>query len=105
MAAVLATGHTRIENAAREPEIVDIAELLVAMGAQHRAAPAPRRIEIDGVDALSRDGVTTSSPTGSSPARWAFAAATTRGDVEVVGGRAEHLDDRAGHAGRRRGRR
>ena len=53
MASVLATGHTRlIDNAAREPEIVDIAEFLVSMGAQITGA-GTSTIEVEGVDALS----------------------------------------------------
>ena len=51
MAAVLARGTTVLENCAREPEIVDLARLLVAMGARIRGAGTPT-IEIDGVDRL-----------------------------------------------------
>ena len=51
LAAVLATGRTRIENAACEPEIVCLAEMLVAMGARISGAGSPV-IEIDGVQAL-----------------------------------------------------
>jgi UDP-N-acetylglucosamine 1-carboxyvinyltransferase len=55
MAAALAEGTTVIENAAREPEVVDLADLLVAMGARiHGAGTA--RITIDGVPEL--DGAT-----------------------------------------------
>ena len=42
MAAVLAEGHHGIDNAAREPEITDLCEFLIAMGAEHRRASAPR---------------------------------------------------------------
>ena len=52
MAAVLAKGTTVIDNAAREPEIVDLATFLNRMGAQVRGAVSSR-LEIDGVDALS----------------------------------------------------
>jgi UDP-N-acetylglucosamine 1-carboxyvinyltransferase len=89
MAAVLATGHTRIDNAAREPEIVDIADFLVAMGAKVTGA-GTSTIEIDGVDALHpcvHRVVSDRISAGS----WAFAAATTHGDIEVLGGVAEHL--------------
>jgi UDP-N-acetylglucosamine 1-carboxyvinyltransferase len=51
MAAVLAQGQTVLENAAREPEIVDLAELLIKMGARIHGHGTDR-IVIDGVDAL-----------------------------------------------------
>jgi len=51
MAAVLADGKTTIENAAREPEVQDLAKLLVAMGANVRGA-GTHVIEIEGVDKL-----------------------------------------------------
>jgi UDP-N-acetylglucosamine 1-carboxyvinyltransferase len=88
-ASVLARGTTRIDNVAKEPEIVDIAEMLMSMGA---------RIEGAGTSRLVVHGVERLSPTEHSvvPDRiaagtWAFAAATTRGDVEVLGGVADHL--------------
>ena len=51
MAATLASGTTLIENAAREPEVVDLAHALNAMGARVSGAGTDR-IEIEGVDAL-----------------------------------------------------
>lgn len=51
MAAVLAKGRTVIENAAREPEVVDLANCLIAMGARIEGAGTPR-IEIEGVEKL-----------------------------------------------------
>jgi UDP-N-acetylglucosamine 1-carboxyvinyltransferase len=51
MAAVLAQGETIIENAAREPEVVDLANLLLAMGARISGAGTDR-IVVQGVDAL-----------------------------------------------------
>ncbi len=51
MAAALADGRTVIENAAREPEVVDLANCLIAMGAKISGAGTDR-IEIDGVEAL-----------------------------------------------------
>jgi len=90
MASVLATGHTRIENAAREPEIADIAEFLVSMGAQVTGG-GTSTIDIDGVDALSPTEHHV-VPDRIAAGSWAFASATTHGDVEVVGGRAEHLE-------------
>ena len=90
MAAVLAPGATRIDNAAREPEIVDIADFLVGMGA-HVNGAGTSVIEIAGVEALHptvHAVVADRIAAGS----WAFAAATTRGDVEVIGGVADHLE-------------
>jgi UDP-N-acetylglucosamine 1-carboxyvinyltransferase len=88
-ASVLARGRTTIDNVAKEPEIVDIAEMLISMGARITGA-GTSRIVVDGVEALE--------PTHHqvvadriSAGTWAFAAATTRGDVEVVGGVADHL--------------
>ncbi len=52
MAAVLAQGTTVIENAAREPEIVDLAEFLIAMGARISGAGSPT-IEVEGVERLA----------------------------------------------------
>ena len=90
MAAVLAPGATRLDNAAREPEIVDIATLLVEMGARIHGA-GTSLIEIEGVDALHpvEHAVV---PDRIAAGSWAFAAATTRGDVEIVGGNAAHLE-------------
>jgi len=51
MAAVLAEGRTVLENAAREPEVVDLAELLIAMGARIHGHGSDR-IVIDGVESL-----------------------------------------------------
>jgi UDP-N-acetylglucosamine 1-carboxyvinyltransferase len=91
MAAVLAKGTTVIENAAREPEIQDIAAMLTEMGAQIDGAGSPR-IEITGVDgplrAVDHTVVADRIVTGS----WAFAAAITKGDITVANGHAEHLE-------------
>ncbi|SDO67076.1 UDP-N-acetylglucosamine 1-carboxyvinyltransferase [Pedococcus dokdonensis] len=88
-AAVLARGATRLENAAREPEIVDLAELLVSMGA-HITGAGSSVVEIEGVERLApvEHAVV---PDRIAAGTWAFAAAATRGDVEVVGARPEHL--------------
>src|SRR5690606_42019047 len=51
MAATLAEGRTVLENAAREPEVVDLAELLIAMGARIQGHGTDR-ITIDGVERL-----------------------------------------------------
>jgi UDP-N-acetylglucosamine 1-carboxyvinyltransferase len=89
MAAVLAGGVTRVTNAAREPEIVDIARFLSAMGARIEGA-GTSVITVEGVSALtpvSHEVVADRIAAGT----WAFAAATTGGDVEVVGGVPGHL--------------
>jgi UDP-N-acetylglucosamine 1-carboxyvinyltransferase len=89
MAAVLAKGRTRVTNAAREPEIVDIAAFLSEMGARIEGA-GTSVIEVEGVSALtavSHEVV----PDRIAAGTWAFAAATTGGDVEVVGAVPAHL--------------
>jgi UDP-N-acetylglucosamine 1-carboxyvinyltransferase len=90
MAAVLADGQTELGNVAREPEVVDLCQMLIGMGAK-----------IDGVGSstLTIDGVP-----GLSPVRhrtvgdrivagtWAYGAAMTQGDVTVYGINPSHLD-------------
>jgi UDP-N-acetylglucosamine 1-carboxyvinyltransferase len=90
MAAVLAKGTTVIDNAAREPEIVDLCEMLAAMGAQIGGLGTSTLV-VDGVDSLSashHDVVPDRIVAGT----YAFAAAMTRGDVAVHGARTEHLE-------------
>jgi UDP-N-acetylglucosamine 1-carboxyvinyltransferase len=89
MAAVLAKGRTTVANAAREPEIVDIAAFLSEMGA---------RIEGAGTSVIVVEGVSTLNavshkvvPDRIAAGTWAFAAATTGGDVEVVGAVPAHV--------------
>jgi UDP-N-acetylglucosamine 1-carboxyvinyltransferase len=89
-AAVLAKGTTVIDNAAREPEIVDICAMLSAMGAQIDGA-GTSTIVVDGVDSLrpvEHHTVGDRIVAGT----WAFAAAMTRGDVTVRGADPAHLD-------------
>ncbi|HZG87358.1 UDP-N-acetylglucosamine 1-carboxyvinyltransferase [Paenibacillus sp.] len=89
MAAALAEGVTTIENAAKEPEIVDLANFLNAMGAKVRGA-GTGMIRIEGVDALH--GVThTVIPDRVEAGTYMIAAAITRGDVYVEGAIADHL--------------
>jgi UDP-N-acetylglucosamine 1-carboxyvinyltransferase len=90
MAAVLADGTTVIDNAAREPEIVDLCTMLQQMGA---------KIDGAGTSTLTVHGVTQLQPTEHRVigdrivgATWAFAAATTRGDITVRGVCPHHLD-------------
>ena len=90
MAAVLATGTTVIDNAAREPEIVDLCHLLSEMGAKIGGA-GTSTIEIEGVDALRpADHVTV--PDRIVAGTFAFAAAMTRGDIAVRNARPQHLE-------------
>jgi UDP-N-acetylglucosamine 1-carboxyvinyltransferase len=88
-ASVLARGTTTIDNVAKEPEIVDVAEMLVSMGARIEGAGTSHLV-VHGVDRLHP---TTHAvvPDRIAAGTWAFAAASTRGDVEVVGGVAAHL--------------
>jgi UDP-N-acetylglucosamine 1-carboxyvinyltransferase len=90
MAAVLAKGTTVVDNAAREPEIVDLCRMLQAMGAQVDGV-GTSRLEVEGVESLSP--VTHETvPDRIVAGTWALAAVLTQGDVRVVGGRAEHLE-------------
>ena len=90
MAAVCAQGSTVLDNAAREPEIVDLCHMLVAMGAEIYGIGTPT-LEVVGVDAL-RPVEYTAVPDRIVAGTWAFAAATAGGRVRVERGRAEHLD-------------
>ncbi|SDZ21715.1 UDP-N-acetylglucosamine 1-carboxyvinyltransferase [Thermoactinomyces sp. DSM 45892] len=89
MAATLAQGRTVIGNAACEPEIVDLANLLNAMGARVRGAGTDE-IRIDGVDFL-RGTEHTVIPDRIEAGTYMVAAAITRGDVFVEGAISEHL--------------
>ncbi len=83
MAAVLAKGTTRIENAAREPEIVDLCNLLVAMGAAIEGI-GTETLEIEGRDRLH--GATYRvMPDRIEAGSYACAAAITGGSVDLVG--------------------
>jgi UDP-N-acetylglucosamine 1-carboxyvinyltransferase len=89
-AAVRAKGTTVIDNAAREPEIVDLCRMLVSMGAQIDGI-GTSTLEITGVDELrptAHDAVADRIVAGT----WALAAAATRGDVTVLGANAAHLE-------------
>ncbi len=83
MAAVLAKGTTEIDNAAREPEIIDICHMLVSMGA-HISGTGTSTLTIEGVPELkpvSHQTVGDRIVAGT----WAYAAAMTRGSVLVRG--------------------
>ncbi|MGH3989797.1 MAG: UDP-N-acetylglucosamine 1-carboxyvinyltransferase, partial [Pseudonocardiaceae bacterium] len=90
MAAVLAEGTTVIDNAAREPEIVDLCVMLLQMGAKISGA-GTSTLTVEGTDALrpTEHRVIGDRIVG---ATWAFAAAVTRGDVTVRGVDPHHLD-------------
>jgi UDP-N-acetylglucosamine 1-carboxyvinyltransferase len=89
MAAALAEGETVLENAAREPEVVDLAELLAKMGAQIEGA-GTSTIRVRGVARLG--GAThTIIPDRIEAGTFLVAGAITGGDLEIHGARAEHL--------------
>jgi UDP-N-acetylglucosamine 1-carboxyvinyltransferase len=90
MAAVLAKGTTTIDNAAREPEIVDLCDMLVSMGAQIGGI-GTSTLEIEGVDAL-QPAVHDVLPDRIVAGTWAFAAAMTQGDIRVRGAQHAHLE-------------
>jgi len=100
MAAVLANGETVIENAAREPEVGDVADCLVKMGAQIDGIGTSTlviqgRPELNGaVHSVLPDRIETGT--------FAMAVAAAGGDVELVGARVDLLDaalEQLGHAG------
>ncbi|HEY5137055.1 MAG TPA: UDP-N-acetylglucosamine 1-carboxyvinyltransferase [Candidatus Nanopelagicales bacterium] len=90
MAAVLAKGTTVIDNAAREPEIVDICQMLLSMGAQIDGI-GTSTLEIEGVDSLTPTEHTT-VPDRLVAGTWAVAATMTRGEVTVRNARADHME-------------
>lgn len=90
MAAVLAEGTTVIDNAAREPEIVDIATMLTLMGAKIDGI-GTSTLEIHGVEGLSPTEHTT-VPDRLVAGTWAVAATMTRGDLTIRNARADHLE-------------
>lgn len=89
MAASLAKGHTVIQNAAEEPEIVDLVTFLNSMGARIRGA-GTNVIRVDGVEELH--GVTHNViPDRIEAGTFMVAAAMTRGDIYVENTLAEHV--------------
>ena len=88
-AAVLADGVTTLDNAAREPEIVDLCDMLTEMGAQIEGAGSST-LTITGVDKLSpteHEVVGDRIVAGT----WAYAAVMTQGDITVGGIAPRHL--------------
>ena len=90
MAATLADGETVLENAAQEPEIVDLARCLVAMGARIDGA-GTGRIVVEGVATL-HGAAHRIMPDRIETGTFATAAAGTHGDVTLEGADAESLD-------------
>jgi len=89
MAAVVARGESEILNAARDPEISDLALCLIAMGAQIQGV-GTHRILVQGVDALHQarhELMTDRIEAGT----YAVAAAITGGHLEILGAHLEHL--------------
>ena len=89
MAAVLAKGTTVIENAAREPEITDLAECLVAMGAKIDGIRSDT-LTIEGADRLHGAKYAV-MPDRIEAGSYACAAAITGGDIELVGARRDSM--------------
>jgi UDP-N-acetylglucosamine 1-carboxyvinyltransferase len=89
MAAVLASGRTQLFNAAREPEIVDLCRLLVAMGANIDGIGSSH-LTIEGVEALH--GAThTVMPDRIEAGSYACAAGITGGSLDLIGARHEDM--------------
>ena len=90
MASVLADGTTVIDNVAREPEISDLCEMLLAMGADIEGVGSST-LTVRGVDVLrpvEHETVSDRIVAGT----WAFAVGLAGGDLTVARGRAHHLD-------------
>jgi UDP-N-acetylglucosamine 1-carboxyvinyltransferase len=91
MAATLAQGQTLIENAAKEPEIVDLANFLNTIGAKVRGAGTDV-IKIDGVAALNKGGRYSVIPDRIEAGTYMVAAAATGGDVTLENLIPTHLE-------------
>lgn len=90
LAATLAHGTTLIDNAAREPEIVDIADMLTKMGAKIGGIGTPT-LEVEGPADLSAVEHTV-VPDRMVAGTWAIGAVVTGGEVTLRDARADHLD-------------
>jgi UDP-N-acetylglucosamine 1-carboxyvinyltransferase len=90
MAAVLAKGTTIIENAAREPEVADLAAFLNRMGARVTGA-GTSTIEVEGVDEL-RAVEHTVIPDRIEAATWVAAVGIAGGEITIEGARPDHMD-------------
>jgi len=89
MAATLAKGRTVIENAACEPEVVDLADFLLKMGAKIKGA-GTHLIEIEGVKRLGGAEYEV-IPDRIEAGTFMIAAAMTKGDITIKGARYDHL--------------
>ena len=89
-AAVLARGTTTLDNAAREPDIVDLGNFLIAMGADIKGLGSPT-ITINGVAQLHPTTHAT-LPDRIVTGTWAFAAAITQGDIAIHHCNPDHLE-------------
>jgi UDP-N-acetylglucosamine 1-carboxyvinyltransferase len=90
MAAVLAKGTTVIENAAREPEVIDLAAMLTGMGARIDGA-GTSHVEIEGVDEL-RPADHTAIPDRVEAATFLAAVGLAGGEIQLDHARPEHMD-------------
>ena len=90
MAATLAEGETVIENAAREPEVVDLANFLISMGAKIRGAGSDK-IVVEGVERLSGTSYEV-LPDRIESGTYLVAGAITGGHVRIKNARPDHLD-------------
>ena len=100
MAAVTAKGTTIIDNAAREPEVQDLAEFLTAMGARIEGA-GTSRIEVEGVDEL-RPATHRTIGDRVEAATFLVAVGLAGGEAHVRGARADHMEmllDKLGRMG------
>jgi len=100
MAATLARGTTIIENAAQEPEVVDLAEFLVSMGARISGAGS-NTITVEGVDRLSGTGYSV-LPDRIETGTYLVGCAMTGGRIRCTRARPAHLDavlEKLGEAG------
>ena len=87
MAGVLAAGRTTVRNAAREPEIADLAAFLNRMGGRNLGAGSPT-IQIDGVDAVEHVVI----PDRVEAATFLAVLGAAGGEISLRGARADHLD-------------
>lgn len=91
LASVLAEGKTTIDNAAKEPHIVDVANFLNSMGADIRGAGTDV-IKINGVKELSKEGTYSVVPDQIETGTFMLAAVASKGDILIKNCIPEHLD-------------
>ena len=91
LASVLAKGTTTIDNAAKEPHIVDVANFLNTMGADIRGAGTDV-IKINGVKSLKNSGTYSVVPDQIEAGTFMLAAVATKGDITIRNCIPEHLD-------------